>query len=391
MHVSKVSVSSLLLFCASTSGCDDPSGVDDLLVDDDSSEVDEPSRAVDPSDVDDLLDIDPKTQLEQPPVEDCPVGLDTDECQPDPYLCTSRCSSSAYCNTECSYYGQIISCEDYGTCQIPCAQACSAAASCNKSCYQNGAATTCGQFGVCNPPPDCLVEFWTGYGYTGTRDCYGTQADVENAVGKTGSLAVQMVIKNDQYSSFRTIEQVCLDRGISPCHLAGTPNAIKTGITTIYKDFNLSGMPTQFADSADKSPDFRTKYWGNSPIMGNIDKKMSSFVMSFSVGPTCFHASGLGGCNLCIDGGAWLVPYKCTTVAKENTAEGWYKTKNIWVHFDGGSYAPTKFSYVNGKIVWGLQKNFYLMYPGTMHDIDWIYSNNDIPPVYFQLSVPGAF
>jgi hypothetical protein len=263
------------------------------------------------------------------------------------------------------------------------------------TCYQNGVQSSCGQAGSCNPAPDCLVEFWTGYGYTGARDCYGTKADVDLALANPNGapLVVNQVSHNDQYSSFRTIEQICQDRGIDPCHLAGVPNKIKTGVTQVYKDANRSGKWKQFSEAVNGDSDFDDNTWYGSWIQGDVDDKISSFSMDFSVAPTCYKAVGGPNC-LCIDGGASLLPIECTDA---KLGEGWTKVsaaKNVWVLFSPDAYSPALLGHKAGSTTVQLYlKDYYLTYPGTPGSgfgIEWHYLAN-APLLWFDYSVPGAF
>lgn len=387
-HFVAATPAALVLGLALAGGCEDPSAFEASLV------VDDPQAGEDPqASVEEGMDLaDPD---EQGPSKKliCPNGPES--CPIPVPLCQSSCTAYTACGTACTYGEEPATCGEYGVCLKSCAQVCSATSACGTPCSTNGGASTCGSFGTCNyTPPDCLVEFWTGYGYTGTRDCYGTPADVEQAAANGGKLVVKAVKSNDQYSSFRTIEQVCADRFIHPCHLAGVPNKIKTGATTIYKDANLTGQWAQFAATVDGVPDMRKKYWQDNLVLGNTDDKLSSFIMEFSVAPTCYQADGIACPGLCIDGGAWLNPIECTVSTDTNNQQGWAQVdpvKNVWVRFTAQSYAPTKYYNVNGQIRWGLQEHFKFVYPGYYHELDWVYSNAPVPPIYFQGSVVGAF
>ena len=335
--------------------------------------------------------------LEVPLCESEPENLMDDGCPPeDPNSCNLICSSTSYCNTQCKINEQLIACGDYGICQVPCSQICTTGSRCDMFCYQYGVPSTCGQSGACNPPPDCLVEFWTGYGYTGTRNCFGTKSDVEQVLANGGRLDVNQVSNNDQYSSFRTIEQTCRDRGISPCRFAGVPNTIKTGATRVYKDTNLSGKSKQFPEWVDGDADFDDDHWYDNWWQGDIDEKISSFYMDFSVAPTCYKAFRDGpSCGLCLNGGAWLQPFNCTAVANPLKGEGWIKvdaTKNVWVFFYPGTYSPATIGYDQGDYRLHLQY-YELVYPATFgasYDIEW-HARANPTKTWFDKTVAGAF
>ncbi len=381
-YKTSIFVSTLLVAFVSASGCLAPQ--EDFL--------DELSGAEEPKSVE-LSHFIPQCQtqaLQGIIYEDCPSDDPAD-----PNACDLICSTSSHCDTQCSLSGYPYTCGIYGLCQEPCSHVCTGSSRCDRSCYQNGVPTTCGQSGVCSPPPDCLVEFWTGYGYTGARDCYGTKADVERVLASGGRLDITQVSRNDQYSSFRTIEQVCQDRGISPCHLAGVPNKVKTGATRVYKDANFSGKSKQFPEWVNGDSDFDNDLWYDAWLQGDIDEKISSFFMGFSVAPTCYKAyRDSPSCGLCLDGGAWLQPFECTNAANPLTGEGWIKVdtaKNVWVFFYPGTYSPASVGY-NGNYRLYL-KQYNLVYPapsGSQYGIEWRVQNNPTT-LWFENSVPGSF
>ena len=360
-----------------------------------SSCVDDPAEleTSEPGTTEEVTDLDPDLASVPSPAGFVPLDEESLD------SCGTVCQPASHCEIPCTAPwngGEWITCGDYGYCTEQCANVCSSNSRCDLQCYSGGGITSCQQWGSCNPPPDCLVEFWTEYGYTGVRDCYGTQDDLQQALNGSGKLTINQVLSNDQYSSFRTIEQVCADRGISPCRIGNMPNTIKTTDTIVYADPALSGsLAAVFKDAVNAFPDLRKKRWGDFPIMPNVDNKISSISVNYLLKPVCYRVVDGGNCPLCLDGGGWIFPYSCAAIANISNSQGWYhadKVKNVWVYFDAASGAPTKFTNKNGTLMWGLDTGYYLVFPvpNWPNRIEWHFGFN-VPAVYFQSTVPSPF
>jgi hypothetical protein len=330
----------------------------------------------------------------EPPCERAAPG--TDCAPPDPYACQNVCTYDSICSSPCNELnGNDSTCGAYGICQRPCSQVCSTSSRCDASCYHNGIPKTCGAYGTCTPPPDCLVEFWTGANFTGTRSCYGTAEDVERVRSEGGRLDVMSVTHNDQYTSFRTIEQVCRNKGISPCRFANILNPIITGSTKVHKDGSLSDKSKVFSSGVDSDGNFDNDTWYDNWLQGDIDNKISSFFMNFTVGPVCYKAVGSPPCTLCMEGGAYLYPFDCKVVAATPSQnQGWIQVdagKKIWVFFDSNTYSHARMGILNGVYRIKLDPPYFLVYPGTRYgkDIEW-HTSSSVGVTWFENTVPGA-
>lgn len=333
------------------------------------------------------------TPRQYPPQELCDVISEVpDECVPPSDTCPQVCGATS-CDTPCTLNQEAVTCAEYGDCLEPCTQSlCEWDPGCQTLCLHNGSAKTCGGAGMCLPKPDCLIEFWTDAGYTGTRACYGTSADIDQAIASGGSatLTVNQVAHNDKYSSFRTIEEICALRGDTECYLQGTSREVRVGDVTVYQHANLKGAWRRFLADVESTANF----YGMSftPIL-KLNDMISSFTLQYTVAPACFRVVG-AGCNFCLDGMGWAGAIDCSVVATPlSSAGGWVQVdaaQNVWAWFDQDSQAPLQlYESSPGVFAWGLHKDFRIVYPGEFYTIEWRYGASK--PTIFQPHIPGAF
>lgn len=198
----------------------------------------------------------------------------------DPNACGSVCAPTSSCSTSCSENGIQTTCGSYGVCHsTECSAICSNGLRCDTSCTVNGAASTCGAYGVCLPPPDCLFEFYTDSNFGGIKDCFGTTSDlaaaVQNSSGTQLLFRWSAVPHNDMYSSFKSANAICNERGISPCRLAGSPYAFTYGYVEVYQDSNYDGKYKDYDSWSDL--DFMDDHWYDEFWQGHVNDQTSSF------------------------------------------------------------------------------------------------------------------